>query len=196
MRVPRTIALAALVLALCAGMASAGADRLAIGQPAPMADVMMKNIDGGELSIAGAAGEYGTLVMFSCNSCGSVIAYQDRIAMYLNKFQEAGMGVIVINPNDPARNAVDGFDGMQERAKEIGFEFPYVVDATSDVARAFGATRTPEVYLFDTDGLLVYTGGIDDSKDPEQVDQTYMADAVKALIAGDEIAVRETRALG
>ena len=196
MRVPRTFALAALVLALWAGMAGAGADRLAIGQPAPMADLMMKNIDGGELSIAGAAGEYGTLVMFSCNSCGSVLAYQERIAMYLNKFQEAGVGVIVINPNDPAKAAVDGFEGMQERAKELGFEFPYVVDATSDVARAFGATRTPEVYLFDTDGLLVYTGGIDDSKDPEQVEETFMADAVKALIAGDEIAVRETRALG
>jgi len=196
MRMPRTIALAALVLVVCAGMAGAGADRLAIGQPAPMADVMMKNIDGTELSIAGAAGEYGTLVMFSCNSCGSVLAYQDRIAMYLNKFQEAGVGIIVINPNDPAQAEVDGFEGMQERAKELGFEFPYVVDATSDVARAFGATRTPEVYLFDTDGLLVYTGGIDDSKDPEKVEHTYMADAVKALISGDEIAVRETRALG
>jgi len=196
MRVPRTTALAALILALCPGMASAGADRLAIDQPAPMADAMMKNIDGGELSIAGAAGEYGTLVMFSCNSCPSVLAYQDRIAMYLNEYQEAGIGVIVINPNDPAQAAVDGFEGMREAAMELGFEFPYVVDATSNVARAFGATRTPEVFLFDTDGLLVYTGGIDDSRDPEQVDQTYMADAVKALIAGDEIAVRETRALG
>lgn len=196
MRVRRTVALAALVLALCAGMASAGVDRLAIGQPAPMADLMMKNIDGGELSIAGAAGTYGTLVMFSCNSCGSVLAYQDRIAMYLNKFRKAGVGVIVINPNDPAQAEVDGFEGMQQRAKELGFEFPYVVDATSDVARAFGATRTPEVFLFDTDGMLVYTGGIDDSKDPEQVTETYMADAVKALIAGDEIAVRESRSLG
>ena len=74
--------------------------------------------------------------------------------------------------------------------------FPYVVDATSDVARAFGATRTPEVFLFDTDGRLVYTGGIDDSKDPEQVTATYMADAVKALISGDEIAVQESRSLG
>jgi peroxiredoxin len=196
MRVPRTIALVALVVALCAGMASAGADRLAIGQPAPMADLMMKNIDGSELSIAGAAGEYGTLVMFSCNSCGSVLAYQDRIAKYLNKFQEAGVGVIVINPNDPAQAEVDGFEGMQQRAKELGFEFPYVVDATSDVARAFGATRTPEVFLFDTDGQLVYTGGIDDSKDPEQVTETYMADAVKALISGETIAVQESRSLG
>ena len=196
MRFSRTPALAVLLLALCAGMAGAGADRLAIGQPAPMADLMMKNIDGRELSIAGAAGKYGTLVMFSCNSCGSVLAYQDRIAMYLNKFQEAGVGIIVVNPNDPAQAEVDGFEGMQQRAKELGFEFPYVVDATSDVARAFGATRTPEVFLFDTDGLLVYTGGIDDSKDPEQVNETYMADAVKALIAGDEIAVQESRSLG
>jgi peroxiredoxin len=196
MRAHRTIAIAALVLTLCAGTVVAGADRLAIGQPAPMADVKMKNIDGGMLSIADAAGQYGTLVMFSCNSCGSVLAYEDRIAMYLNKFQEEGMGVIVINPNDPAENAVDGYEGMQERAEKLGFEFPYVVDSTSDVARAFGATRTPEVFLFDTNGLLVYTGGIDDSRDPEQVQETYMADAVEALIAGDEIAVRETRALG
>jgi peroxiredoxin len=196
MKVTRAIVFAALVVALCASVASAGADRLAIGQPAPMADVVMKNIDGGELSITGAAGEYGTLVMFSCNSCGSVLAYQDRIAMYLNKFQEAGVGVIVINPNDPAQAEVDSFEGMQQRAKELGFEFPYVVDATSDVARAFGATRTPEVFLFDADGLLVYTGGIDDSKGPEQVTETYMADAVNALISGDEIAVKESRSLG
>jgi peroxiredoxin len=196
MKSPRTIAFAALVLALCAGTVSAGADRLAIGQPAPMADVKMKNIDGSMMSIADAAGEYGTLVMFSCNSCGSVLDYQDRIAMYLNKFQKMGMGVIVINPNDPAVNAVDGFEGMQERAKELGFEFPYVVDDTSDVARAFGATRTPEVFLFDANGMLAYYGGIDDSKDPEQVEETYMADAVEALVAGDKIAVQETRALG
>ena len=104
----RTTAFLVLTLALCAGTVSAGEDRLAIGQPAPMADVQMKNIDGSMLSIADAAGTYGTLVMFSCNSCGSVLAYEDRIAMYLNKFQEAGMGVIVINPNDPAVNAVDG----------------------------------------------------------------------------------------
>lgn len=170
---------------------------LKIGDSLPMAEVKMKNIDGRELSIKDVAGEKGTLVMFSCNSCPWVKAWEDRIAEIGNTYQKKGIGVIVINPNDPSKNAEDSFEEMKKRAKKRGFEFPYVVDATSDLARAFGATRTPEAFLFDTKGKLVYHGAIDDNaRHPDQVKATYLKDALDALIAGKEIPLAETKALG
>jgi hypothetical protein len=86
---------------------------------------------------------------------------------------------------------------MQARAKQLELAFPYVVDATSEVARAFGATRTPEVFLFDAAGLLVYHGAVDDNHaDAAAVKQQYLRDALEALTSGAEIVTRETKALG
>jgi len=170
---------------------------ISIGETAPMADTMMKSIDGRELSVAEAAGDKGTLVMFACNACPWVKAWESRIADIGNTYSAKGIGVIVINSNDPAQNAEDGFDVMQERAKEFGYRFPYVVDATSDVARAFGATRTPEAFLFDASGKLVYHGTIDDNaKEPDKVTEHYLQDALDAVLAGDPVPVQTTKALG
>jgi peroxiredoxin len=86
---------------------------------------------------------------------------------------------------------------MQKRAKERGFEFPYVVDATSDVARAFGATRTPECYLFDKAGKLVYHGAVDDNyANAAKADKHYLQDALDSLVAGKEIPVKESKSVG
>ena len=196
----KRIGFAALAITvLAAGLAGADdeGDVLAIGDGAPMADVMMLSVDGGETSIGGVAGEHGTLVIFSCNHCPWVVAWEDRIAAIGNEYMGRGFGVIVINPNDTAEYPADGYEQMQARAEERGFRFPYVVDATSDVARAFGATRTPEVFLFDGEGLLAYHGAIDDNaRQPDEVESRYLRDALEALLAGEEIAVAETRSLG
>ncbi len=171
--------------------------RLQIGEQLPMTDVKMKNVDGREISIADVAGEHGTLVMFSCNSCPWVKAWEDRIASLGNAYQEKGFGVIVINPNDPDRFSEDSYEEMQTRAEKRGFKFPYVVDETSNVARAFGATRTPEVFLFDKDSRLVYHGVIDDNaKDPDKIKAHYLRDAFDALMEGNEITVKDTKAFG
>lgn len=193
----RTVLLALVVcLATAAGPVRAG-DTLGIGESAPMTDVEMKNVDGAMLSIDDVAGVRGTMVIFSCNSCPWVRAWEDRMVAIGNEYRERDVGVIVINPNDPSVRDEDSFDVMVERAAEEGYEFPYVVDATSDVARAFGATRTPEIFLFDADGRLVYHGVIDDNaRDPEAVEKAYLRDALDALLAGEEIAVRQTKALG
>ena len=170
---------------------------IGIGDAAPMADTMMKSVDGHELSIAQASGKKGTLVIFSCNACPWVKAWQERIADLGNTYSAKGIGVIAINSNDPARNAEDGFDVMQERARDLGFHFPYVVDETSDVARAFGATRTPEAFLFDAGGKLVYHGTIDDNaKEPDKVSEHYLQDALDAVVAGKEVPLHVTKALG
>ena len=103
----------------------------------------------------------------------------------------------MVNSNDPAINPEDGFDVMQTRAEKFGFRFPYVVDATSDVARAFGATRTPEAFLFGADSRLAYHGTIDDNaKASEDVSQHYLRDALDAVVAGGELSVKTTKALG
>jgi len=108
-----------------------------------------------------------------------------------------GIGMVAINANDPAEYPEDDMNGMKQRAKQLGMKFPYVVDATSDVARAFGATRTPEALLFDAGGKLVYHGTIDDSpKDAAAVKDAWLKDAVNAVSAGKTVTTAETKAMG
>jgi hypothetical protein len=125
------------------------------------------------------------------------MAWESRIAEIGNAAAKAGVGVVAINSNDPSLNSGDNLDGMKKRAKTLKLEFAYAVDATSDIARAFGATRTPEAFLFDAAGNLVYHGTIDDNaKEPEKVTQRYLKDAVDAVVAGTEVPMAETKSLG
>ena len=170
---------------------------LAIGDAAPMTSVKMKSVDGKEFSSADVAGEKGTLVIFSCNACPWAKAWEKRIVEIGNAYPRRGVGAIVINANDPERVADDGYAVMQQRAKQRGMRFPYVVDASSDVARAFGAAHTPEAFLFDHDRKLVYHGTIDDNaKEPGKVKERYLKVAMDAVVAGKDIALKETKALG
>lgn len=170
---------------------------LDLGAAIPDADVKMKNVDGREISIAEVAGKQGTLVVFTCNHCPFVKAWEKRIAALGNEYAGKGIGVIAVNANDPKANANDGFDGMVERAKMLDLAFPYVVDQGSKVAKAFGAERTPEAFLFDAQGALVYHGTIDDNaEDAAKVTKPYLADALAAVAAGQPVDTKETKALG
>jgi hypothetical protein len=170
---------------------------LALGSPAPMTDVKMKGVDGKERSIADAKGAKGTLVIFTCNACPWVKAWETRLVELGNTYAKRGVGVITINPNDPAKNAEDDYAEMQKRAKDRKMQFAYVVDATSDVARSFGASRTPEAFLFDAEGKLVYHGAIDDNaREPAKVKSRYLEDALKAVVAGKAVPVAETKSMG
>lgn len=170
---------------------------LALGSPAPLRETVMKGVDGKDRSIASVAGAKGTLVVFTCNACPWAKLWQERIAAIGNDAAKSGLGVIAINSNDPSVNSEDGFAEMVQRSKKLGLKFPYVVDATSDVARAFGATRTPEAFLFDAKGTLVYHGAIDDNaKQPKSVKEPWLRQAVVAVAAGSTVATAETKALG
>jgi peroxiredoxin len=183
-------------LVLAASVAVAGGP-LAIGSSMPSADVKMKNVDGTEMTLAQVKKPAGTLVVFTCNHCPFAKAWEARIVELGNTYEAKGIGVVAVNANDPKVAAEDDFDGMQRRAKERGMQFPYVVDATSNVARAFGATRTPEAFLFDKDGKLVYHGTIDDNgEEPSKVEKTYLKDALDAVASGKEVAVKETKSIG
>ncbi len=194
----RTAFTAWLAVALAATAAAAQtASPLALGSRAPRADVKMKNVDGRELAIADVVGPKGTLVIFTCNHCPFVKQWESRIVDLGNTFAAKGVGVIAINANDPAAYAEDGYENMQARARERGMKYPYVVDATSAVAKAFGATRTPEAFLFDRDGKLVYHGTIDDNgREPEQVKEPYLRNALEAVVDGRVPPKQETKSLG
>lgn len=168
-----------------------------LGDAMPMADVKMKNVDGRELSFAEVRGSKGTLVIFACNHCPWVRAWEPRMVALGNQYSKRGIGVVAVNPNDPAAYPEDDLPGMQARAKQRGMTYPYVVDATSDVARAFGASHTPEAFLFDRGGKLVYHGAIDDNaRDPKKVKSRYLEDALKATAAGKPVPVAESKSLG
>lgn len=187
------------VAVLLGSIGLAGAEPLAIGSgvPAAVAGVTMEHLDGRRIAIDDVKGSTGTLVVFSCNHCPYVVAWEERMTRLFNGAPERGIGVIVINANDSEKYPADSLPKMRERAQERGFEFPYVVDATSDVARAFGATRTPEVFLFDGAGRLVYHGAIDDnSEDPLGVKEHYLKNAMQALASGEEVNPKQTKAIG
>ena len=199
-RTTKLLALAAAV-ALAVGAGMAGDDKgkaaLGLGSKAPSADVKMKGVDGKEVSIKDVMGTKGTLVVFTCNACPYAKGWESRIVEIGNSYAGKGVGMIAINSNDPKVVADDGYDQMVSRAKERGMKFPYVVDGTQEVAKAFGAARTPEVFLFDAKGTLVYHGAVDDNvESAEKVSKTYLKDALESVVAGKDVSVKETKAVG
>ncbi|HEY9176934.1 MAG TPA: redoxin family protein, partial [Flavipsychrobacter sp.] len=120
-----------------------------IGTEIPMADLKMQSVGKKEVSLNDVKTNTGLLVMFSCNTCPYVIKAQDRTKEMVAFAQEKGFGAIIVNSNEAKRDGDDSYKAMARYAKEQGYKAPYVVDAGSKLADAFGATRTPEVFLFD-----------------------------------------------
>jgi len=179
-----------------AGISAAHAG-LSIGDPMTDTSVEMKNVDGSMVTIDSIKGEKGTLVIFTCNHCPFVIGWQDTMVELANTYAKKGVGVIFINSNDAEKYASDGMEGMQKMAKEEGYEFPYVVDATSDVARHYGAKKTPDVFLFDADGNLAYQGAVGEGgQKPKKGGELWLKDALDAVIAGETVENSQTKAVG
>ena len=164
-----------------------------------VADFSLKNVDGKTVSL-GEQKSKGAIVVFTCNHCPFSKAYEDRIIALHNTYAPKGYPVIAINPNDAVKSPDDSYEKMQERAKEKGFPFPYLYDETQDVAKAFGALRTPHVFIVQKDGkdwVLQYIGAIDNNtEDATKADKKYTEDALNALLAGKKPEPNETKAIG
>ncbi len=164
------------------------------------ADFKLKNVDGKMVSMADYKDAKGFVVIFSCNHCPYVIAYEDRMIELHNEYAPKGFPIIAINSNDPEVQPQDSYEKMIERAKEKNFPFAYVFDEGQKIYPKFGATRTPHVYLINKQGndfIVEYIGTIDNNyKDASAVTETYLADAIDALLAGKKPAVTETKAIG
>lgn len=169
-----------------------------IGTKLPRADVKLKDVmTDKETTLSGAAKDKGLLVIFSCNTCPFVIANEARIKEHAELAMKNGIGVVIVNSNEAYRSEEDSPEAMKKYGEKQGFTCAYVIDPKSEVADAFGATRTPECFLFDKSNALVYHGAIDDNpKDPAAVTARYLKDAVEALGAGKEVKVKTSRSLG
>jgi peroxiredoxin len=122
----------------------------------------LPGVDGRRHSPASARGDQGLVVMFICNHCPYVKRSIERIVRDCTELKARGFGAIAVMPNDPGYNAEDSFDNMKRVAKEKGFPFPYVIDESQDVARAYDAVCTPDFYGFDADLELRYHGRLED----------------------------------
>jgi len=184
-------------LAIAAGMAFTIADPIGIGAAMPKADLKMKDVSGKEISMSDAKAQNGVLVMFSCNTCPYVVKNQERTVAIAQYAQSKKLGVIVLNSNEAYRGADDSYDAMKKYAEEQQYKWSYVVDKNHEVADAFGANRTPEVFLFDKNLKLVYHGAIDDNpSEAEQVSRHHLKEAINELVAGKDISVKESRSVG
>lgn len=168
---------------------------LEIGSAAP--GFNLPATDGKRYSLESFKDAKAVCVMFSCNHCPYVQAYEGRFKELQAAFGPRGFQLLAINSNDATDYPEDSFDAMVARAKEQGFNFPYLRDEDQSVAKAFGAVRTPHVFLFDAARKLAYLGRIDDSWDkPEKVSKRELAAAIEDILAGRPVAVPETFAVG
>lgn len=172
-------------------------DPLPIGSTLPSPEKKMKDISGKEVSFKDIMKKNGLLVMFSCNTCPVVGKYQSRTLETAKIAVDNEVGVILLNPNEATRDRGESFDDMKSYGKDQGYEFSYVLDENSAMADAFGATRTPEIFLFDKTGKLVYHGAIDDNANgPDEVTRKHAKIAIEEMVRGKEVSTAKTRFVG
>lgn len=170
---------------------------LSIGSSIPLSNQKMLDVSGKEVSIQNAIRENGVLVMFSCNTCPYVIRNQERTKQINQYALDNKIGVIVVNSNEAQRSDADSYEAMKKYAAEQQYAWYYAIDKNSSIANAFGATRTPEVYLFNKKGVLVYKGAIDDNpSDAGNVKRQHLKTAIDEMLGGKSISVTESKSVG
>ena len=171
--------------------------QLPLGSTLPLGDVQMEDISGRNLSLNEVKGDNGLLVIFSCNTCPWVIKWEDRYPVVQELATVNDIGIILLNPNEDYRDKGDGMEDMILHAEKAGYNLPYVLDKNHRVADAFGASRTPHVYLFNAEDKLVYVGAIDDNANSAaDVEEFYVEDAIEQLSAGQAITRSSTKSIG
>ncbi|MGN6185174.1 MAG: thioredoxin family protein [Thermoanaerobaculia bacterium] len=182
------------VLSFFMATAACAADELAVGAQAP-AFSLVNAVDGKPISMKPNDGNL-KVVVFTCNQCPYAKAFEPRIIEIANKFEGKGVRFYAVNPNDEAKYAEETLANMKARATSKDYPFPYLKDADSSIARAYGARVTPHVFVVDGTGTVRYRGYVDDSAKAEERKTTGLTDALNALINGRDVATTETRAFG
>lgn len=193
----KKILFAALPVLAIATTVSVNIEPLPLGSAIPQPDLKMKDISGKEVSLGSAKTDKGLLVMFSCNTCPYVIKNQSRTYEVCKYAMGNGIGVAVLNSNEAKRSEDDSFEDMKAYAKDQGYGWYYLVDQNSTLADAFGANRTPECFLFDGNGKLVYHGAIDDNpNDAGAVTRKHLMVAIDEMKAGKDVSVKQSKSVG
>jgi peroxiredoxin len=171
-----------------------------VGDKAPTFE--LKNIDDklysfGNIKDANGQAPKGFIVTFTCNTCPYAVGYEDRLIALHKKMSVLGYPVVAIQPNDPEVKDGDSFAQMKVRAQEKGFPFLYLLDAGQKIYPQYGASRTPEIYLVDSDLMVRYHGAIDDNaQDAEAVTVNYVEKAITALQNGLNPDPADVKAIG
>jgi thiol-disulfide isomerase/thioredoxin len=170
-------------------------NKLNLGNVLP--NFSLPGVDGFFFSTKSISGEKIVLIIFSCNHCPYVQAYEERIIQLQKDYSDKGLVIVAINSNDEVKYPEDSLVNMQLRAKEKSFNFLYLRDETQEIAKLFGAASTPEIFLFNKEKILAYIGKIDDNwSQPERVKQKYLNNAIEEILNGNEVSVPETFAIG
>lgn len=168
---------------------------LELGQAAP--NFALPGVDGRTHTLADYRDCRVLVVVFSCNHCPYVIGCEERMIRFAELYAKKGVAFVAINSNETENHPEDSFEHMVRRAEEKNFPFAYLRDDSQDVARAYGALRTPHFYVFDEHRKLRYTGRMDDSPRIPGNETTHeLADAVDAIVAGAAVAVPLTNPIG
>ena len=172
-------------------------ESLAIGSQIPSGNERLKSTTGDMVSLESAKTKNGLLVMFSCNTCPYVIKSQARTKEVMKYAKEKGIGMVIINSNEAQRGDEDSYPAMAKYGKAQGYTAPYLIDGQSKLANQFGATRTPEVFLFDKTGKLVYKGAMEDNPtDPANSKTVYINTAIDHMLAGKSVDPTSTKSIG
>jgi peroxiredoxin len=167
---------------------------ISLGAKAPNFD--LPGVDGKRYSLQSFSEDPVLVVVFSCNHCPYVKAYEDRMVSIQRDYAPKGVQLVAINSNDEKAYPEDAFPAMVVRSKEKGFNFPYLRDESQAIAEEYGAVCTPHVFVFDKERSLCYRGRIDDSREPEGVTADDLRNALDDIISGVEVRVPDTRPFG
>ena len=165
------------------------------GAPAP--DFALPGIDGKTYTLTSFADKKALVVIFMCNHCPYVQACWDRLIALQKEFGPQGVQLVGINSNDATAYPNDRFELMKEFAAKKGHNFPYLCDASQEVAKVYGAVCTPDIFVYDETRGLAYHGRLDDNwKEPEKVTRRELAEALTALVEGKKPAIEQQPSMG
>ena len=160
----------------------------------------LKNVDGTSVSLSDYADQKGVIVVFTCNPCPFAKAYEQRIITLHKSYADQGFPVVAINPNDVEISPDDTMDKMMARAEEQDYPFPYLKDESQEVYKAYGASKTPHIFLLQNKGgkfKVAYIGAIDDNAmDAAEVTSKYVEKAIADLVSGSIPDPATTKAIG
>lgn len=169
--------------------------KLKFGAQAP--DFSLPGVDGKTYSLDSFKEKKILVVLFTCNHCPYVQAYEERIIAMQRDYAEKGIQLVAICANNAKEYPEDSLENMKIRAREKRYNFPYLRDETQKVAKAYDAACTPELFAFDADRKLRFHGRIDDNyEDPKKVTKRYFRDALDDLLAGRDVRTPESHPIG